>query len=137
MQSAPYRKRALLLGSLLGILFWGCLLFLLLWPNLQKTNSLTALIYRDGRLLHTIHLDTVTQSYELRVESPEGHYNIILVSPGAIAVTEADCPDKLCVHMGTRRSSLLPITCLPNKLVIRLTNTNHSSQAAPPDAVTY
>lgn len=137
MQTFPYRKRALIIGSLLGILFTGCLLFLWLWPGLQKTNSLTALIYRDGRLFHTIQLDTVTQSYELKIEDPEGHYNIILVSPGAIAVTDADCPDKLCVHMGTRQSSLLPITCLPNKLVIRLANSNHSSQTAPPDAVTY
>lgn len=137
MQTPTHRKNALIIGALLGVVFALSLLLLILLPGLQKTGSLTALIYQDGRLLHTINLGAVTESYELTITDQSGHYNLIQVRPGSIGITDADCPDKLCVHMGFRDSTLLPITCLPNQLVIRLVKDSGTLQEDQPDGVTY
>lgn len=132
MHTPAYRKNALIIGILLGIVFIFCLIFIFLFPSLQKTDGLTAHVYRDGTLIHTIHLDSVTDPYEITVSGENGNYNLIEVRPGSIGITDASCPDKLCVHMGFQESSLLPITCLPNNVVIRLAHASDS-----PDGVTY
>ena len=33
-------------------------------------------------------------------------------------VTDAGCPDKICVNHGELRTEMLPIVCLPNRLII-------------------
>ena len=74
-----------------------------------------AQILSDGRVLHTVdlHIDR-----EIRVDSPSGGHNLITVKNGAIAVTEATCPDHYCMNRGYCRSGA-QIVCLPNRLVIR------------------
>lgn len=130
MQHPNYRKNALILGILLGIVFIFCLIFICFSPSYEKEGNLTALVYQDGKLLHTIHPGLVTTPYEITVTDEAGNYNVIRVCPGSIGIIEASCPDKLCVHMGFRENSLLPITCLPNNLVIRF-----ESEDTSPDAI--
>ncbi len=43
--------------------------------------------------------------------------NKIKIENGTICVSEADCPDKTCVKMGTLGGGM-PIVCLPHKLII-------------------
>ncbi len=129
MQHPNYRKNALILGIFLGIVFTFCLIFILVFPSYEKSSNLTAFVYQDGKLLHTIPLGLVTDTYEITVTDYMGNYNVIRVCPGSIGMIEASCPDKLCVHMGFRESSLLPITCLPNNLVIRFENNDTSLDA--------
>ena len=45
------------------------------------------------------------------------------VRAGAIRVSEADCPDKICVGMGWLTDGAFPIVCLPHRLMIRLKGT--------------
>jgi len=40
------------------------------------------------------------------------------IKNGKIRMIKSDCPDKRCVHQGW--SSLLPIICLPNQIVIEI-----------------
>lgn len=124
MQTPTYRKNALIISILLGVVFVICLIFVLWIPRFQKTDNLTALIYQDGSLIHTIDLGAVSAPYELTVSDNNGHYNLIEVRPGSIGIVEADCPDKLCVHMGFQNTTLLPITCLPNNVVVRIVTGN-------------
>lgn len=121
--------RALLLSFLLLFLFAVSLLHIFLSRS-SHTDTLTARIYQNGILLETIDLSAVTQSYSFTVNAPDGGQNTIEVRPGAIGITDADCPDRLCVSMGYADSSLLPIVCLPHGLVIEI-----EEQAAAPDAV--
>ena len=72
-------------------------------------------ILSDGRVLHTVDLHVDRQ---IRIDSPDGGYNVITVKSGAIAVTEATCPDHYCMHRGYCNSGA-QIVCLPNRLVIR------------------
>ena len=120
MQTPTYRKNARIISILLGLVFLLCLVFIFLYPSLHKTGGLTAHIYQDGKQIHSIDLSLVTAPYELTVTDKNGNYNLIEIRPGSIGITDASCPDKLCVHMGFQETSLLPITCLPNNLVIRL-----------------
>ncbi len=88
--------------------------------NTQTSQNITAHIYQHGELIRSINLSDVTESYTFDIEGPDGAYNTIEVRPGEIAVIDASCPDKVCVNMGFIRNSALPITCLPNELVIRI-----------------
>lgn len=129
-------KRACLLACCLAALLVCCALSLHLARRALRDPevSYTACIYQDGRLLQSIPLGRVSESYRLTVESADGGHNIIEVSPGGIAIAEADCPDRLCVLQGRITDSLLPITCLPHRLVIEL---KPQSGTDAPDAVAY
>ena len=52
------------------------------------------------------------------------------VRPGAIRVSEADCPDKICVGMGWLTDGAAPIVCLPHRLMIRRRGAGAADAAA-------
>ena len=87
-----------------------------------KTGSSVVEIVQDGAVLREIDLRYVTREYTITVESPDGGSNIIRVQPGRICVSEADCPDLICVRQGWLKDQSTPIVCLPHRLVIRLKN---------------
>jgi hypothetical protein len=76
----------------------------------------TAVILQDNEVIRRIDLSAVTEPYSLRIDNSSGGYNIVLVEKGRISVTEASCPDKICIHQGKISDSLKPIVCLPNGL---------------------
>ena len=83
----------------------------------RNAGGVIAKIYSDGELLYTIDLNSVTEAYEFTVKTERGE-NTILVEPGQISVSGADCPDRICVLRGSIPDGLLPIVCLPHRLVI-------------------
>lgn len=85
-----------------------------------------AYIYQNGKLLESINLDTVTTPYELKIESVNGGYNVISVEHGKICVSDASCPDHVCMNTGWISNSIVPIVCLPNELVIQINNGNQN-----------
>lgn len=99
----------------------------------------TADIYQDGRLLYSILLSDISENRTLVIENPEGGINEIEIRPGGIGIISADCPDKLCVRQGFITDTKLPITCLPNRLVILLRPApdETESNSATPDMITY
>ena len=46
----------------------------------------------------------------------------MLVEKGQISMLEADCPDKVCVKQGAISDGARPIICLPNNVLIKLTD---------------
>lgn len=113
------RKRALFLGIILLFIIIASGIFLCIRYR-DTSDHYTAYIYQNGNLIKTIDLSSVTEEYTLSITAEDGGINHILVQPGAISVVHADCPDLVCVHQGAIRNNLLPITCLPHKLVIEL-----------------
>lgn len=125
------RKRALLLSiGLLLILIISCIIIVIRYNDIS--NRYTAYIYQNGILADSIELSNVTKEYTLIFTSENGGENHVLVQPEAISVIYANCPDLVCVHQGTIRNSLLPITCLPHGLVIELKPDNTAI-----DTITY
>ena len=71
----------------------------------------------------TEDIDTVIQGI--------GGTNHLVISGGSASVTDADCPDKLCVGMGAISHVGDSIVCLPHRLSVRIAG----DDTAAPDAV--
>ena len=108
---------------------------LYIWLNSNnEKDDLIAYVYSNNVLIETIDLNTVEKTYSFTVGSPESDYNIIEVHHGEIGIIDASCPDKICQSTGFINSSLLPIVCLPNKLVIEIKSNDNSGNE--PDIIT-
>lgn len=96
-----------------------CIACLVVWyVFLQRAQpGVVAQIRQDGVLIRTVAL-TVSEPYEFTVYDSSGGENRIRVEKGKIAVVEANCPDRVCVHQGFIGTSAVPIVCLPHRLVI-------------------
>lgn len=124
--------------ALLGLTALLCIL----WIAIQLTSADStasgsrrfADLYQNGVLLESIALDDVIAPYTFILTGDNGCTNEIQVRPGSIGIISADCPDKLCVHQGFIDSTLLPITCLPNRLVIQIRT--ESTASLPGDEIT-
>ncbi|MCR5719519.1 MAG: NusG domain II-containing protein [Lachnospiraceae bacterium] len=123
---------ALILGILLSIILITSLIIIFKDNFNDKSLSRTACIYSDGKLVKEIPLNSQTPDMTFTIESKYGS-NTITVKEGAIAVTDADCANKICVKEGFISNSRLPITCLPNRLIITIKTKDDSAL----DAVTY
>lgn len=95
----------------------------------KQPASPVARITRDGELLEEIRLDQVEKAYSFVVEDELGS-NTILVEPGRIRVSQADCPDQVCVNQGFISDGTVPIVCLPHKLIIEIVGGGSDLDAA-------
>jgi len=86
---------------------------------LSRTPVAYARIYQDGELTVTVNLTDVPDAYMFGTTGTYGK-NVINVDKGRIRIISADCPDWICVRQGWVSSGLVPIVCLPNRLVIIL-----------------
>ena len=99
----------------------------LLWQHLAKKDAVIAEIYVEGECVHRIDLSAVKEPETFTVEGVIGK-NTILVEPGRICVTEAECPDHVCIEMGWLSSEHpTPIVCLPNEVVIMLSDSTENT----------
>lgn len=71
-------------------------------------------IWSEGELKYTLSL---YMDQTLTVTTATGT-NVVTVKDGAVAVTEANCPDHYCMQRGFCQGGA-DIVCLPNRLVIR------------------
>ena len=55
-----------------------------------------------------------------------GGTNILQIKNGYADMTEADCPDKLCVHQKSVSKRGESIICLPNKVVVSIESEENS-----------
>lgn len=95
----------------------------------KEVSSPVARITRDGELLEEIQLDKVDKSYSFTVEDESGS-NTVLVEPGRIRISQADCPDQVCVDQGFISDGTVPIVCLPHKLMIEIVGGGSDLDAA-------
>jgi len=143
-KNIPAKKRFLeapihaVLGAGILILLSAVSLAAILCPR-RKADGYIADIYQNGSLIESIPLSHIRTPYVLTVTGETGCVNEIEVCPGSIRMLSADCPDKLCVRQGFISDSQLPITCLPNRVVILLRPEEAPEEAASitPDIITY
>ena len=100
-------------AMILGLLLAVCVVtsFLLLQPG-ETAHRVE--ILSEGKVLYTLNLNV---DQEITVTTDRGT-NTITIRDGAVAVTEASCPDHYCMHRGYCTGGA-EIVCLPNRLVIR------------------
>ena len=85
----------------------------------ESVPAPVARITRDGVLLEEIDLDRVSEPYSFTLEDGSGR-NTLWVEKGRICVSEADCPDQVCVNQGWISNGTVPIICLPHRLMIEI-----------------
>ncbi len=145
-QKGPYITYAILISLFILIMAFFCLLWILAGLSRSADDSgkngkdsssaFTADIYQNGALLQSIPLDAKKEPYSFQITGTDGCFNEITVSGVNIAVTDASCPDKLCVRQGAVSTPLLPITCLPNRLVIRIRKEDSAAETNIEDSIT-
>ena len=108
---APKRGDLYLIG--------GCLLAALilcgLWLGLRQTGA-AVIVEQNGRETARYAL---SEDRTERIEG-EGGYNLLVIENGAAWLSEADCPNLLCVKTGKIRYAGQSIVCLPHKLAVRI-----------------
>lgn len=57
-----------------------------------------------------------------KIELADGSYNIFEIKDGMVDITEASCPDKICVEHRKISKTNQSIVCLPNKVIISIEN---------------
>lgn len=116
------RKIAIAAGGLALVAAGGITVWIIM-GNVKYIEP-AAEIYQNGELLNTLPL---SENTELTVECENG-YNVITIRSGKVSVSDADCPDKVCVNMGEISGST-PIVCLPHRLEIRVVNGKSDTDA--------
>ena len=129
------QKAAVGIAAFLIILSLSSLFYLML-PK-ESGIEYMADIFQNGVLIQSIPLNEIREYKVFTITGENGCVNEIEVRPGSIGIISADCPDRLCVHQGFIHDSRLPITCLPNRLVIQLRPISSREDDAAPDMITY
>ena len=114
---------------LLGIL----LVSFMLWTIpilLSKDAPALVKVFQDGREIGTY---SILEEQTVSIPYNEENYNLLLISNGQVSVSDADCPDGLCVRQRAIMRNGESIICLPHKLVIQI----ESKEERELDTVTY
>lgn len=140
----PYQKTAWFLTALILCIALGSAgyISLRLWGELAGSSEEdisgdivpVADVYQNGVLTMSIPLSPDAEPYTFTVIGEDDGYNEIHAADGQIRILSASCPDKLCIRQGGISTSLLPIVCLPNRLVIRV---RQGEEDAVPDIISY
>ncbi len=106
-----WRRDLLLIAALL--LLAGALL---LWQRHSRSEGRQAVVYVNGERIGAYPL-----SKDVRIRLGDGEsYNVLVIENGAADMTDASCPDRICVNMHPIRYVGETITCLPHKTMIRI-----------------
>ena len=100
-------------------LFCGCLLAALicggLWLGLRQRGA-AVVVEQNGRETARYAL---FEDRTVRIEG-QGGCNLLIIRGGEAWLSEADCPNRLCVKTGKIRYAGQSIVCLPHKLAVRI-----------------
>ena len=58
----------------------------------------------------------------VEIRQEDGSYNILRIRDGKAEITEASCPDKICVKHRPVHGQGESLVCLPNRLVVEIEN---------------
>lgn len=113
-----FKKGDILLVSLVGLI--GALLFFWSYFNVgsQPSNSLIAVVTREGKQIAEIDLNKVQETQYVKIE--DGIKLTIEAEKGRIRVLDADCPDKICVKYGWLTKPGDQAICLPSKTIVKI-----------------
>jgi hypothetical protein len=85
-----------------------------------------AVVLRDGQ--EVLRLPLSEDAEEVITEGEDS--NTVVIRDGTASVTQANCPDKVCVHTGEIRYEGQTIVCLPHKVIVRIEGGDSGLDAA-------
>lgn len=89
----------------------------------KEYNSTYAEITVGGKLYRRVNLSAHRGTDELIVKTDHGN-NIVSIVDNTITMTEADCPDQVCVLSPSISKPGQSIVCLPHKVMIQVFGEN-------------
>ena len=98
---------------ILGLLILGGILFAATRGN-EAPGKAAVVVFVDGEEAARYPLSR-NGTYSLN-----GGTNTLVIENGYAWLSDAQCPDKLCVHMGKIHNSSGIIVCLPNRLYVTI-----------------
>ena len=111
----------LFIGGILG----AALLFLLFVLVFHGEKGACVEITVDGKLYGTYDL---LKDQEIPIKIDDKVTNVLTIDNGQAKMTEADCPDHLCMHQKAISKENETIVCLPNQVVVKVTGTNEKQE---------
>lgn len=91
-----------------------------------KKQGESVVIKVDGNVVKEVSIE---KDSEFDIEGYQGGSNHVVIKDGRVCMTDADCPDKLCVHTGTVKKTGETIVCLPHRVVVEITGKEASFDA--------
>lgn len=98
-----------------GIVLFIAIVFLFM--HITKKEGSKVVITIDGREDRTFYINENT-TYKIMHEN--GEWNTLEIKDGHVRMIDASCPDKLCVKHRAISYDNESITCLPNRVVLRV-----------------
>lgn len=111
------KKKDLVLIAIVVIIAAFGLLFSYLYSN--NSAELKVVITIDGNVFKELPLTEDTNE-EIRVEQ-NGNVNVVIIENGIVKISEATCPDQICVETMPADENGEMIVCLPNKVIVEVT----------------
>jgi len=109
---------------LLIILFVALILFFAGFKLMHQETGAEVVIQVDGTEYGRYPLD---QDVEIPITDPDGNEtNLLVIKNGKADMTEANCPDFLCVHQKAISHQGETIVCLPNQIVVSVSGGEES-----------
>ena len=112
MQNSVIRKSDLIL---IAVLIVAALILGGIWMATRDEGA-CAIVTVNGDEVEKLPLNKDT---EIRIGDEE-NYNIVVIKDGVAYVSEASCPDKVCVKTGKISLTGETIVCLPNKMTVKI-----------------
>ena len=116
------KRNTIILVSAVVVVALAVVVFQMIFLKKEGTYALVQ-VQQEQRYRLDLQKET-----ELVVEDETG-FNKIKVKDGAIGVTEADCPDKVCVRTGYISKTGEVIACLPHELTVTISGADAKEDA--------
>ena len=105
---------------LIAVILAAAALLFLGTKMMHKSPAEIVEVSVDGKVVETLDL---AKDQELTITGASGGTNHLIIKDGEAWVSEATCPDKICVHQGKIHLDGEIIVCLPNKMTAQIKST--------------
>ena len=104
----------------------------LLWLYAGRERGDTVQVTVDGTVIGEYPLE---RDDTIRIEGIGGN-NTLKIRDGQADMTDADCPDKICVNHATISDVGESIVCLPHRVVVEIVSSDGETDNADFDVIT-
>ena len=105
--------------KILWIIILGVAVALFLFLKFSANDGEQVIVKVDKKEIARYDLNT---DREVVIDGKDGGKNTLVIKDGKAYIKDATCPDKLCEHQGKIHMVGQSLICLPNRVVIEITD---------------
>lgn len=105
--------------KVLWIIILGVAVALFLFLKFSANDGEQVIVKVDKKEIARYDLNT---DREVIIDGKDGGKNTLVIKDGKAYIKDATCPDKLCEHQGKIHMVGQSLICLPNRVVIEITD---------------